>query len=740
MMLFQASLSAFVFLFISFHESRAVRRGPYQETSACGYQRVELGPRLSITGGEEAQPGEWPWQVALMYDDSFLCGGQLIKEDWVLTAAHCVTHLNHPTGHTIMMGSIHLNSFAEEEHTQIRRVRDMYPHPRYSTLISDFDLLLLHLEEPFEMTDYVTTICLARAGMGHLYETGTPMWVTGWGAKEDMGSLPQTLHEVQIPMTDHEQCRVMYIGEDEITENMICATPEQGGGKGPCGGDSGGPLVTKVGDQWWLAGTVLGGNGCGSPLFPNVFQNVSQFQQWIEPIFSNRLPESQTTRCGDDEFSCKEGWCIEYWRRCNVREDCLLSTDELYCDHELKLFDVHFHRRLSYKSIIRNYTVPSSVECGKECVRTRRPMKCGAFDTTRGPNNTRICSLGVEAYSIREITREEAEESGVAHFTYRFYPEVGGDTITSHIGLLISPTSTRNSDQLKFVWNLNLDAPNSNTIVFTVQSVKSWTEDCSKLGKRGMLIVKPGGKKRKKNRRGEEPDSINACLSEISKGDVLRFHSLKAKVVFYTTHLRKYAITLEYTTEFNCTKTFTSPGTLKSPKYPEKYPPNLECKWLYRARPGNVINFAVRDFMVEKVPDCEFDYLKIYDGNTTAARNLTSQLCGYTWGEDTITSSSNEMLIVFVADSEVVKTGFHAIVTFQSRSRRRSQRLTAADTIESSAKDSDFMTYFHWGTAGVAFVAITILSIACYMLKKRLNAANALVRNFKRNNVIFDSH
>lgn len=48
------------------------------------------------------------------------------------------------------------------------------------------------------------------------------------------GGLPKTLHEVEIPMVDHEQCRVMYIGEDNITPNMICAAPVEGG-KGPCG-------------------------------------------------------------------------------------------------------------------------------------------------------------------------------------------------------------------------------------------------------------------------------------------------------------------------------------------------------------------------------------------------------------------------------------------------------------------------------------------------------------------------
>ncbi|XP_030854951.1 uncharacterized protein LOC115929588 [Strongylocentrotus purpuratus] len=421
----------------------------------------------------------------------------------------------------------------------------------------------------------------------------------------------------------------------------------------------------------------------------------------------------------------------------------MLSTDELYCEEELKLFDMHFLRRLSYKSIIRNFTVENSLECAKACVRTRKPMKCGAFDTVVGLNDTRNCSLGVEAYSIKELTHEEAEEAGVSHFTYRFYPEVGEDEITYHIGMLISPSTTRNSDQVKFVWNLNLDAPDSNTIVFTVMSVKSWTEDCSKLGKRGMLIVKPAkSRKRKKNREraAEEPDSINTCLSELTKGDKLRFHSLKAKVVFYTTHLRKYALTLEYEPEYNCTKTIMSPGTLKSPKYPGKYPPSLECRWHYKALPGNVINVQMRDFMVEKVPDCEFDYVQIFDGNTTEATQLTEKRCGFEW-TDIITSTSNQILVVFVSDSEVMKTGFNALVTFErsTGSRRRGQRLTAGDTGD-SVKDSNFVFYSLWGTAAFAFVVITILGIVCYMLKKRLNAANALVSTFKRNNIVFDSH
>lgn len=90
-------------------------------------------------------------------------------------------------GHSIMMGSIHLNNFTDGRYTQVKDVLEIFPHPNYSTLISDYDLALLHLAEPFELTDYVQTVCLAKEGMEEIYEPGTAMWVSGWGAKQDMG-------------------------------------------------------------------------------------------------------------------------------------------------------------------------------------------------------------------------------------------------------------------------------------------------------------------------------------------------------------------------------------------------------------------------------------------------------------------------------------------------------------------------------------------------------------------------
>ncbi|XP_071498158.1 uncharacterized protein [Diadema antillarum] len=730
----------------------------YQDTTNCGYQRVDLAPEFSITGGRFAQDGEWPWQVALLRNDGFLCGGQLIKEDWVLTASHCITHLNDPTSHRIMMGSTNLNNFTDEPHTQIRNVLEFYAHPQYSTLISDFDLALIQLQEPFDLDDYVTTICLARRGMESMYDAGTAVWVTGWGAKKDMGPLPKKLHEVEIPIVDHEQCHTMYLGEDNITSNMVCASPEDGG-KGACAGDSGGPLVTKIGDKWWLAGTVLGGNGCGSPDFPSVYQNVIAFQDWIEPIFRGRHPESQTTQCTKDQFKCKEGWCLDYWRRCNVREDCQLGTDELYCERELKLFDIRFDRRLNRRTILRNVTVANSLECAQLCLRTISPMKCGAFDTRPSANNTRLCSLGSAAYTIQTIGVDEQERDPVSHFSFRFRPEPGSDPITEHIGMIMSPNSMGIRKTGQFFWVLNLDAPNSNTIVFTILSVRSSADTCDKVKNMAMLAVKPGGKGRRRNRKnrnknknkngngngnGEDEEGLSFCLGELSEGDQFRIHTLQARVVFYTTHARRFAFTMDYKPEYNCTKTLKSGGRIRSPNYPNKYPPTLECQWTYRAPRGKIISVEMDDFFVEKVPECEYDYVEVYDGSTTEAPLIGEKRCGRDFGGP-VRSTGNFLLIVFVSDSEVSKTGFQGRVSFERPRRPYSQRLVAGDGDVNSyaaAADSDSKVYLYslWGTGAGALFVISVLSVVCYKLKKRLDATTALVRNIKRNNVVLDSH
>ena len=54
---------------------------------SCG---VRLIPESRIVGGSQSSPGRWPWQALLVYTGQAICGGAIINEIWVLTAAHCV--------------------------------------------------------------------------------------------------------------------------------------------------------------------------------------------------------------------------------------------------------------------------------------------------------------------------------------------------------------------------------------------------------------------------------------------------------------------------------------------------------------------------------------------------------------------------------------------------------------------------------------------------------------------------
>ena len=55
----------------------------------CGIENDGHDPRGKIVGGFEAEEHEWPWIVALFIDDMWFCGGALISDEFVLTAAHC---------------------------------------------------------------------------------------------------------------------------------------------------------------------------------------------------------------------------------------------------------------------------------------------------------------------------------------------------------------------------------------------------------------------------------------------------------------------------------------------------------------------------------------------------------------------------------------------------------------------------------------------------------------------------
>ncbi|VDO30582.1 unnamed protein product [Brugia timori] len=99
-------------------------------------------------------------------------------------------------------------------------------------------------------------------------------------------------------------------------------------------------------------------------------------------------------------------------------------------------------------------------------------------------------------------------------------------------------------------------------------------------------------------------------------------------------------------------------GTIQSPRYPENYMPDEECKWLITVQEGYQIALTFQFFNLETHKDCIYDRLEIYDGTVVESTALLSKLCGQIVTK-TLVSHFNTALLLFISDSSVQKEGFH---------------------------------------------------------------------------------
>ncbi|CAK9805104.1 Mite allergen Der p 3 [Anthophora plagiata] len=226
-----------------------------------------------IVNGQDALPGEIPYQVSLQNKDSafHFCGGSVLTANYVITAAHCASGKT-ASSIQVVAGTINLSQ-PESTHNVVKIII----HEKYDSLDSwKNDIALLKVKEPFVKSKKITAVRLPSAD--DVINANDIATVSGWGRLWQGGPTTIYLQRVNILIASQDYCQLMYKKQHyNVYESQICAY-DPSIQKGSCHGDSGGPLTI----DGKLVGLVSWAMGCALTDYPTVYTRVASHLDWIK--------------------------------------------------------------------------------------------------------------------------------------------------------------------------------------------------------------------------------------------------------------------------------------------------------------------------------------------------------------------------------------------------------------------------------------------------------------------------
>ncbi|XP_033753108.1 chymotrypsin-like protease CTRL-1 [Pecten maximus] len=264
------------------------------------------GNIAAIIGGTNATDNAWPWQVSIRYRGRFMCGGTLLNEDTVLTAAHCIfkqqtpdrlrgrfmcggTLLNEDTVLTaahcifkpraqrfrVLAGDYNRQEAEPHRNEQKIKVKKIRIHRDYNRTTLINDVAILKLLTPVQFGTYIQPIELAKKSMDI---SQSKCYITGWGMrdKDDKTSSATILQQTAVSVITNEECQKGIRGR--ITDDMICTEDPD---RATCYGDSGGPLQCEIKPGRWVQVGITSWGNLDCLDGPSVYSRISYNRAWI---------------------------------------------------------------------------------------------------------------------------------------------------------------------------------------------------------------------------------------------------------------------------------------------------------------------------------------------------------------------------------------------------------------------------------------------------------------------------